>query len=69
MVVVIFSLLFRNLNAIAPLITMFFLITYTMINVVVLIEQSLSLPSFRPTIKVPIWRPFLGTLGCFLSCS
>lgn len=63
--VVIFSLLFRDLNAIAPLITMFFLITYAMINVVVLIEQSLSLPSFRPTLKVPILIPFIGTIGCF----
>ncbi len=63
--VVIFSLLFRDLNAIAPLITMFFLITYAMINVVVLIEQSLGLPSFRPTLKVPIIIPLLGTIGCF----
>ncbi len=64
--VVIISLLFRDLNAIAPLITMFFLITYAMINVVVLIEQSLSLPSFRPMIKLPILIPLLGTMGCFL---
>jgi solute carrier family 12 sodium/potassium/chloride transporter 2 len=63
--VVIFSLLFRDLNAIAPLITMFFLITYAMINVVVLIEQGLGLPSFRPMLKVPIIIPLLGTIGCF----
>ncbi len=63
--VVVFSLLFRDLNAIAPLITMFFLITYAMINVVVLIEQSLGLPSFRPMLKVPIIIPLLGTIGCF----
>ena len=66
MVVVIISLLFRNLNAIAPLITMFFLITYAMINVVVLIEQQLALPSFRPMLKVPIIVPLIGTIGCFL---
>ncbi len=65
MVVVVFSLLFRDLNAIAPLITMFFLITYAMINVVVLIEQSLDLPSYRPMLKVPIIVPLLGTIGCF----
>lgn len=64
MVVVIISLLFRDLNTIAPLITMFFLITYAMINVVVLIEQSLDLPSFRPMLKVPIVIPLLGTIGC-----
>ncbi len=65
-VVVIFSLLFRDLNAIAPLITMFFLITYAMINVVVLIEQSLALPSYRPMLKIPILIPLLGTAGCLL---
>ena len=63
--IVFVSLLTRDLNAIAPLITMFFLITYAMINVVVLIEQSLGLPSFRPTFKVPIIVPLLGTIGCF----
>ena len=65
MLVVVFSLLLRDLNAIAPLITMFFLITYAMINVVVLIEQSLGLPSFRPMIQLPIIVPLLGTIGCF----
>jgi len=64
-VIVFLSLLAGDLNAIAPLITMFFMITYAMINVVVLIEQSLGLPSFRPTFKVPIIVSLLGTLGCF----
>ena len=66
MIVVIFSLMFRDLNAIAPLITMFFLITYAMINVVVLIEQSLALPSYRPMFKINILIPLLGTAGCLL---
>ena len=63
-VVIVVSLLLRNLNAIAPLITMFFLITYAMINLVVLIEQSLGLPSFRPTLKIPFFVPLLGAVGC-----
>lgn len=62
--VVVLSLLLRDLNAIAPLITMFFMITYAMINVVVLIEQSLGLPSFRPTLKIPTYIPLFGTIGC-----
>ncbi|WP_224482843.1 amino acid permease [Robertkochia aurantiaca] len=62
--IVLIGLLIRELNLIAPLITMFFLITYAMINLVVLIEQSLSLPSFRPTFSIPIIIPFLGTVGC-----
>jgi len=64
--VIVFSgILLRELNLIAPLITMFFLITYAVINLVVLIEQSLALPSFRPTFSVPIYVPLIGTLGCF----
>lgn len=59
------ALLLRELNVIAPLITMFFLITYAMINLVVLIEQSLALPSFRPTFNIPIYIPLIGTVGCF----
>ncbi|MFW6022345.1 MAG: amino acid permease [Halanaerobiaceae bacterium] len=39
--IVLGALLLRDLNIIAPLITMFFLLTYTMINVVILIEQKL----------------------------
>ena len=63
--IVVLTLLFRDLNAIAPLLTMFFLITYAMINVVVLIEQGLGQISFRPTLKVPIIVPLLGAIGCF----
>ncbi|MCB0363935.1 MAG: Na-K-Cl cotransporter [Bdellovibrionaceae bacterium] len=66
-VIVVLTLLFRNLNAIAPLITMFFLITYLMVNVVVLIEQSLALPSFRPTTKIPRVVPIIGSIGCLLA--
>lgn len=64
-VIVVLTLLFRDLNAIAPLLTMFFLITYAMINVVVLIEQGLGQISFRPTLKVPMLVPLLGAIGCF----
>ena len=64
-VLVLLSLFLRDLNAIAPLLTMFFLITYTMINVVVLIEQGLGQLSFRPTLRVPFIVPLLGAVGCF----
>ena len=62
-VIVLFGLSLRDLNTIAPLITMFFMITYAMVNVVALIEQSLSLPSFRPTLKIPIIIPLIGAAG------
>ncbi len=61
--IIFLSLLFRDLNAIAPLITIFFLVTYAMINAVVLIEQSLDLVSFRPLLRLPRWVPLLGLAG------
>ena len=65
--IVIFALLLRNLNAVAPLITMFFLITYAMINVVVFTEQNLGLISFRPRLRIPVIVPLLGALGCIFA--
>ncbi len=60
-------LMVRDLNTIAPLVTMFFLITYAMLNVVVLVEGSLGLVSFRPTLKIPLLIPLFGLVGCVLS--
>jgi hypothetical protein len=57
----------RDLNVIAPLVTMFFLITFLMINVVLLIESSLNLVSFRPTLTIPRLVPLSGALGCVLT--
>ncbi|WP_218919341.1 amino acid permease [Longibacter salinarum] len=61
------ALMVRDLNAIAPLITMFFLITYTMINVVVFVEQTLGLVSFRPILRLPRTVSFAGAAGCLLA--
>ncbi len=60
-------IMLRDLNNIAPMVTMFFLITYCMINVVVLIEKGLGLVSYRPTLDVPIAVPLMGLLGCAFS--
>ncbi len=57
------SLILGDLNALAALITMFFLITYGMINLVVFIQQKMRIISFRPTFKVPSFVPFIGALG------
>lgn len=62
--IVFVSLMLRDLNAIAPLITMFFLIAYAVINLVVLVEQNLRLLSFRPLFRVPPFVPLLGLTGC-----
>ena len=65
--IVLVSLMMRDLNAIAPLITLFFLITYAMINFVVIVEQSLKLLSFRPFFKIPSIVPVLGLFGCLFA--
>ncbi len=61
------SMLLRDLNAVAPLVTMFFLITYAMLNVVVIIEQNLGLISFRPLFKIPKWIPWVGLITSVLA--
>lgn len=62
-VIIFFSLLIGSLDAIAQILTMFFLITYAVINVVVFIEQSLGLVSFRPTFNIPKLVPLYGAVG------
>lgn len=66
-VCIVATLLVGNLDALATLITMFFLITYGMLNLVVFIQQSMKIISFRPTFKIPRAVPFLGAIGCFLT--
>lgn len=61
------GLLLRRLNVIAPLITMFFLIAYLVINLVLLVESSLGLVSFRPTMRLSRLVPLAGALGCLFS--
>ena len=38
--------------------------TYLAINVVVFLEQSLGLVSWRPTFRIPTWVPALGAIAC-----
>lgn len=54
------ALVLGDLNRVAGMITMFFLITYATINLVVLIEQRLDLISFRPTLQVSPLVPLFG---------
>lgn len=66
-VMIFLTMLMRDLNAIAPLVTMFFLITYATINIVVIIEQKLGLISFRPVFSVHPIIPWLGLIGSVLA--
>lgn len=58
------TLLLGTLDSVAGLLTIFFLITYGMINISVFIEQSIGIISFRPSFRIPRWVSFLGGGGC-----
>ena len=55
---------FGNLDLIAPVLTMFFLTTYAVLNIVAGVEGFLGSPSFRPTFRVHWSLSILGALGC-----
>ncbi len=58
------ALILGNLDFLATLITMFFLITYGMLNLVVFLQQSMKIISFRPSLQIPRLIPFFGAVGC-----
>ncbi len=53
-----------DLNLIAPVLTMFFLTTYLVLNLSASIEGFLQSPSFRPSFKVHWVLSLLGGIGC-----
>ena len=53
-----------DLNLIAPVLTMFFLTTYLVLNISATIEGLLQSPSFRPSFKVHWVLSLLGGIGC-----
>lgn len=53
-----------SLDAIAPVITGFFMMTYLAINSVVYLELRLQMISFRPAFVVRSWVPLLGAGLC-----
>ena len=61
---VIAVLLLGDLNTIAQIVTVFFLMTYFTVNFILLIEQILNLISFRPVFHIPIVVPLVGSLAC-----
>ena len=54
-----------NLNVIAPVLTMFFLTTYGVLNVAAGMERLVKSPSFRPSFRVHWSFSLLGAFGCF----
>jgi hypothetical protein len=63
-IVIEIALLMGNLDYLAALITMFFLVTYGMLNLVVFLQQSMKIISFRPTVRIPRFVSFIGAIAC-----
>jgi amino acid transporter len=62
--VVVLAVVVGDLNLIAPILTMFFLTTYLVLNISAGVEGFLDSPSFRPMFAVHWSLSLLGALGC-----
>lgn len=58
------AVLLGDLNMIAPVLTMFFLTAYGVLNISAGVENILKSPSFRPRFKVHWFFSLLGAAGC-----
>ncbi|MEL6543030.1 MAG: Na-K-Cl cotransporter [Myxococcota bacterium] len=58
------GILLGDLDAIAPVLTMFFLATYAVTNLACGLERWAASPSFRPDFRVPAWVSLFGFVGC-----
>ena len=61
------ALIFGDLNGIATVLTMFFLMAYFSINTVLLLEQQLQLISFRPEFRVHTAVPVIGAASSLMA--
>jgi solute carrier family 12 sodium/potassium/chloride transporter 2 len=64
LVVALGAVMLGDLNVIAPILTMFFLTTYMVLNVAAGVERFLGSPSFRPAFRVHWSLSLLGAVGC-----
>jgi solute carrier family 12 (sodium/potassium/chloride transporter), member 2 len=60
------AVLLGDLNMIAPVLSMFFLATYLVLNVSAAIEGVLGSPSFRPSFRVHWAFSLAGAVGCLV---
>ncbi|MGC6507750.1 MAG: Na-K-Cl cotransporter [Myxococcota bacterium] len=63
--VALLAVLLGDLNAVATVVTMFFLTTYGMVNIVAGLEGLVGNPSYRPRMRVHWALSFAAALGCF----
>ena len=59
------AVLLGDLNAIAPVLSMFFLLSYGLLNLSAGLEGLIESPSWRPKFKVHCGLSLLGSAGCF----
>jgi amino acid transporter len=59
------AVLLGNLNAVAPVLTMFFLTVYGLVNIVAALETLSGDPSWRPRLRVPWPVALVGGVACF----
>lgn len=64
LVVALGAVMLGNLDIIAPVLTMFFLTTYGVLNITAGLERFLNNPSFRPSFGVHWFWSLLGAIGC-----
>jgi len=62
----IFAIIFGELNTIAPIVTMFFLATYGILNLDAGLETLIKNPQYRPKFKTPWYISIIGAIACFL---
>lgn len=65
--VALIAVLLGDLNAVAAVVSMFFLTTYGMLNLAAALEDWVNDPAYRPRFRVPFWVSLIGTVGCFLA--
>ena len=64
--IALFAVFLGDLNTVAMVVTMFFLTTYCMINIVAGLEGLVGNPSFRPRMRIRWTYCFVAAFGCFL---
>ncbi|NNF03782.1 MAG: amino acid permease, partial [Rhodothermales bacterium] len=64
LMVAVCTVLLADLNMIAPILTMFFLTTYGVLNITAGLEKILGNPSYRPKFTVHWAWSLLGAVGC-----
>jgi potassium/chloride transporter 4/5/6 len=59
------AVMLGNLNAVAPVVSMFFLTVYGTVNIAAALETLSGDPSWRPRLRVPWYVCLIGGFGCF----